>query len=169
MYLADTGSNKTIINKNVNNIKDNTYGPIRQFKQSVLTAEEHRAHIIGIKKCKIRIGNWLFVTELLISNNLIQKCIIGMDILSICPPTKDVIKEFKRKISECTNQLKQSRFSKEKNANKTIKFEQKVNNVNVYQLERIDRKQRKNQLQLNTAKINKNDSDLYTNCWTQLT
>ena len=58
-----------------------------------------------------------------------------MDILSICPPTKDIISDFKRKISECTQQLKQNRFSKVSYPNQEITFEQQINNVDVYHLQ----------------------------------
>ena len=40
-----------------------------------------------------------------ISNNLIKKCIIGMDILIICPSTKITIQNFQNIINECTHKL----------------------------------------------------------------
>ena len=88
-FLADTGSNKTIVHKSLIDIHNNEHGHIRHFKSQVLTAEGQRANIIGIKKCKITVGNWVFLADVLISSNLITTCIIGLDILSIFPPTKE--------------------------------------------------------------------------------
>ena len=82
---------------------------MRAFKHNVITAEGHKAHIIGIKKCKIKLGEWIFVADVLVSNNLIKTCIIGMDILSICPPTQKVIQEFEKIIEDCTKIVREHR------------------------------------------------------------
>jgi hypothetical protein len=56
---------------------------LRPFRNNVITAEGHKAQIIGIKTCKIQIGKWTLITDALISNNLIRNCIIGMELLTI--------------------------------------------------------------------------------------
>ena len=90
IFLADTGSNKTIINKKVINFHNNKYDDFNkmfsQLKDIKHTSLESRV--------KIKIGEWIF-SDVLISKNLVKKCIIGMDILSICPPTKDFIHNLK--------------------------------------------------------------------------
>jgi hypothetical protein len=50
-YLAYTGSNRTIVHKSVINLFDNQHGQLRSFYQNVITAEGHKAQIIGIKTC----------------------------------------------------------------------------------------------------------------------
>ena len=112
-FLADTGSSRTIVNKNVLNLNNNEYGPLRNFKHNIITAEGHRAQIIGVKKCKIRIGNWTTIIDVLISNNLIKNCIIGMDILSICPSTKKSIQNLQSIINVCTHQTRAAKFQRE--------------------------------------------------------
>ena len=120
------------MNKNTVNLNNNDYGTIRAFKQNVLTAEGHHAHIIGIKKCKIKIGEWIFVTDVLISNNLIRKCIIGMDILSICPPTMSTISELQRIIEECTFKLTQKRENNLLKLSENAIFNRNINNVDLF-------------------------------------
>ena len=112
-FLADTGSSRTIVNKNVLNFNNNEYGPLRNFKHNIITADGHRAQIIGVKKCKIRIGYWTTIIDVLISNNLIKNCIIGMDILSICPSTKKSIQNLQSIINVCTHQTRAAQFQRE--------------------------------------------------------
>ena len=137
MFLADTGSNKTIVNKNVINLNNNKYGTIRAYKKNIITAEGQRAQIIGIIKCKIRIGNWVYITDVLVSNNLIKSCIIGMDMLSICPHTNNAIKNLQTSIHNCTYILTQQRRKNFKNQllnNQNSKFYRNLNNVGRYQV-----------------------------------
>ena len=135
IFLADTGSNKTIVNKNVINMNKSEYRQIRQFKQNVVTAEGHRAHIIGIVKCKIKIGDSIIISDVLISNNLIKSCIIGMDILSVCPLTRNIILELQHSIEESPRKTrlgfintfsssKNTTFNHETTARKSIEQQQ---------------------------------------------
>ena len=77
-FLADTGCQQTIIHKNTIDLNNNEWGYIKPFNTNVLTAEGQKANIIGIKQCKIQIGQWTGCHNILISNNLIKKCIIGI-------------------------------------------------------------------------------------------
>ena len=107
-FLADTGSSNTVIHKSLLNMHDNEYGKMRNLRSKVLTADGKQANIIGVKTCKIMIGNWVVVTEVLVSNNLISKCIIGLDVLSIFPPTKQLISDFHSIINQCTLSLRRN-------------------------------------------------------------
>ena len=111
-FLADTGCQQTIIHKNTIELNNNEWGYIKPFNTNVLTAEGQKANIIGIKQCKIQIGQWTGCHNILISNNLIKKCIIGMDILNICSATKHIIESFKQAVNSCTTFIRQKQLSK---------------------------------------------------------
>jgi hypothetical protein len=114
--------------------KWNEYDKTRRFKCTVTTAEGHHANIVGIKKCKIMIGNWVFLADVLISNNLITTCIIGLDILSIFPPTKLIISNLKDTINDCTQTLRLNRTyttNLHKMDENTI-LKERINNIEIY-------------------------------------
>ena len=110
---------------------NDVHGKIRPFRQNVITADGNKAHIIGIKKVKIQIGEWIFVTDVLISNNLIKTCIIGMDILSILPSVKNVISDLQSAIQASTKTLKHKRQTTIPTQQNTI-FEQRINNIDIF-------------------------------------
>ncbi len=64
-YLADTGSNRTFINKNRLNVNDDLHGYLQIFKHKVVTAEGQKTQIMSVKSCLIQIGNWKCIIEVL--------------------------------------------------------------------------------------------------------
>jgi hypothetical protein len=57
-FIADTGWQHSIINKNTIDLNNNEWGHIKPFNINVFTAEGQKAKIIGIKQCKIQIERW---------------------------------------------------------------------------------------------------------------
>jgi hypothetical protein len=104
-FLTDTGSNRTIVNINTIDIYNHEYGPITAFKQKVLYANGQIAEIIGTKLCLIKVGDWSALFDILIAKHTIRPCILGLDVLTICPHTKPHIYSLKDAIRRCTKIL----------------------------------------------------------------
>jgi hypothetical protein len=68
------------------NLNDDLHGYLQSFKHKVVTAEVKKAQIMGVKSCLIQIGNWKCIIEVLVAESSIKTCILGMDVLSVCPP-----------------------------------------------------------------------------------
>lgn len=83
---------------------------MKKFKQYVLTVNGQPASIIGIKQCRVQIGEWDQLVDVIVADNTIKQCIIGMDVLNRCPSTKTQIKELKRNAYISTKHIQYSRI-----------------------------------------------------------
>ena len=97
-FLIDTGCDKTIVHISAININDNRYGKLEPCPFKVITANGSRTKIIGQKRYKISIGNWNCITDLIISTNTVRKCILGIDILELCPYTQAAIQTLRENV-----------------------------------------------------------------------
>ena len=98
--MLDTGSNRTIVNINSIDVNNNINGKLIQIKQHILTANGQPVPILGIKQCILEINNFSCVLEILVVENLIQSCIVGMDFITKCPSTQILIQQLKTMIEE---------------------------------------------------------------------
>jgi len=68
---------------------------MKPYNHSVHTVEGKPTPILGIKRCKIQIGDWISYVYILVTQNTINKCIIGMDVLNRCPHTQSLIQQLR--------------------------------------------------------------------------
>jgi hypothetical protein len=78
---------------------------VRTLHQNIMTAEKNKAYINGIKKCKIQISSQVFTSDVLISNNLVRNCIVGLDKLTTNQQLCKIIEDFKQKNDLLNHQL----------------------------------------------------------------
>ena len=88
---------------------------MRPFHANVFTADGKQAQIIGTKRVRILIGNtWSVTIDVLVASELIKPCILGMDILTICPATSFHLSMMRKDVQRCTeDQAKQREQSQQ--------------------------------------------------------
>lgn len=97
-FMFDTGASKTVIdikllsNEQRNNITPSPY--------HVILADGTRTEVEGVKKCTIQIGNCAMELDVLVTKNLHEGCLLGIDFLSQCPMTKDLIEQLRDAANE---------------------------------------------------------------------
>ena len=110
--MVDTGSHKTLVNITAIDVNNNTFGILKPYRHNVYTAEGKKANILGTKICQIRIGqNWTCSMEILLAKNLIKPCIMGMDFLTMCPITNNILNTLRININKQSNELRLMRNS----------------------------------------------------------
>ena len=105
-FTADTGCTITVVNKAV---LENDKGQIEDLMPcnfSCIIADGQPAAIMGQKRVKLVVGKKACYTDVLVSPNLYKECLLGMDVLSTCPLSKDLISGLKDRFS--TNQKPES-------------------------------------------------------------
>ena len=115
-FLLDTGSNRTIVNINAIDVNNNVNGKLYKLNQNVLTANGQLVLIIGVKRCKLQINNFSCVMEILVVQNLVKECIIGMDFIMQCPSTNKIVTKLRDFVEDNINT--------ESDLNKSNKFNQ---------------------------------------------
>ncbi len=100
-YLADTGSNRTIVNINAFELTVDKYEDILPIKGvRLVQAEGQPCTVLGQKFFKISLDAiWSIVTPVIISTQWLQPCIIGMDILSRYPGTKAIMEQLRYSVA----------------------------------------------------------------------
>ena len=78
---------------------------MKPFHQKVYTANGQQATIIGSKSCKTKLNGWTGIFNVLITNETIRQCILGLDVLSACPITKPIIQTLRGSLRFCTKFL----------------------------------------------------------------
>ena len=100
-YLADTGSDRTIVNINALEPTADKYEGIEPIKGvRLVQAEGQPCKILGQKFFKITMDTiWSIVAPVIISTQLLQPCIIGMDILARYPGTKAIMEQLRYSVA----------------------------------------------------------------------
>jgi hypothetical protein len=106
-YLADTGSNRTIVNINALEPSDDKYENIKPIKGiKLVLAEGQPCQILGEKIYKIALDDaWSIKAPVIVSTQLLQNWIIGMDILTKYPGTRAIIGQLKYAIATASRNI----------------------------------------------------------------
>ena len=56
--------------------------------------------IVGTKRCKFQLNNMACFVELIIAKGLSNQCLLGMDILSTCPSTRQLFVQLEMAVSK---------------------------------------------------------------------
>ena len=107
-YLTDTGASKTVIHERLLNrsrTKD-----ILPFDSIVLTADGSCANILGSLKVKLEMHEHTMFTYVLVAKDLCVDCLMGMDVLTIHPSTKEAIHRLSMAIQNRIKPLPQSKI-----------------------------------------------------------
>lgn len=85
-FLVDTGSPRTLINARILNVDE--LNSLRPAGIKVLTANDNEANCTGVKRCKIQHGNFVCYLDVLVTTDIHEDCLIGMDYLRSSDTTK---------------------------------------------------------------------------------
>ena len=69
---------------------------IRKCTYNVILADGSKTNILGVKICKIQLGQHVVNLEVLVIENLHEKCLLGLDFLNKCPTTKIHMEQLKQ-------------------------------------------------------------------------
>ncbi len=90
-FLMDTGANKTIIDARLlNEVQRNE---IRPAEFRVILADGSKVPVLGLRKSKVQLGKHIVDLDVLVTENLHEGCLFGIDFLSRCPSTKELIQQ----------------------------------------------------------------------------
>lgn len=85
-FLADTGANKTVIDASV--LSEDDLKNVQPCLFKVILADSSEATVLGLKKCFIKLGFYTVEVECIITKNVSQTCLLGVDFLFLHPATK---------------------------------------------------------------------------------
>jgi hypothetical protein len=92
-FMFDTGASKTVID--IKLLTNEQRNDIQPSPYHVILADGTRTEVEGIKKCTIQLGNCAIELDVLVTKNLHEGCLLGIDFLSQCPTTKDLIEQLR--------------------------------------------------------------------------
>ena len=102
-FLADIGTSRTIINERLVPIAERSH--IQASGVELVTANGTLASVVGVKRCKIQLGDKTCLLDVLFSRDLVKDCLLGLDILSTSPYTRSAISKLNDSILECTKKI----------------------------------------------------------------
>ena len=88
-FQADTGCPRTVINIRV--IPENDRYLIVPVNFYVLTATGEPANVIGKKRCRISHGKYATNMDVLVTRDLEEDCLLGLDFLNSSPATRNAL------------------------------------------------------------------------------
>jgi hypothetical protein len=97
-FLMDTGAHRTIINPRILNEEEKE--KIRSTNIKMATATGWEGGCVGVWRANIRHGDYTCLMDVLVSEELSENFIIGMDFLRTSTTTKDYIYALKKAIED---------------------------------------------------------------------
>ena len=85
-FLADTGANRTVIDASL--LSEEDLKNVQPCLFKVILADSSEAPVLGLKKCIIKLGNYNVEVECIVTKNVSQMCLLGLDFLFLHPSTK---------------------------------------------------------------------------------
>jgi len=92
-FMFDTGATKTVIDARL--LTSDQLGEIQASPYCVILADGSRIPVLGTRKCRIQLADWTTEMEVLVTERLHEGCLLGIDFLSECPTTKDLIDQLR--------------------------------------------------------------------------
>jgi hypothetical protein len=92
-FMMDTGANKTVID--VKLLSEEQRKEIRHVPFTVILADGSRVPAMGLRKSLIKLGSHELEVDVLVTENLHEGCLLGIDFLARCPMTKDLIEQLR--------------------------------------------------------------------------
>ena len=92
-FMMDTGANKTVID--VKLLNEDQRKEIRHVPFTVILADGSRVPAMGLRKSLIKLGSHELEVDVLVTENLHEGCLLGIDFLACCPMTKDLIEQLR--------------------------------------------------------------------------
>jgi hypothetical protein len=105
-FLVDTGCPYSILHEKCLRFR----GEIRPINIAVEAANGSPIDVIGLRTCNIQIGDSIRQTEVIVSSNLCVDLILGMDLLTTHPDSKQFIAGLNDSINQGTNKIIDSTF-----------------------------------------------------------
>ena len=90
-FMADTGAEMTIIDVNLLTLEQQN--EIKPTWFDVMLADKSKATVLGQKMCTINVGNKNIELNVLVTKDLSEQCLLGIDFLRMHPQTKSLIVE----------------------------------------------------------------------------
>lgn len=90
-FLTDTGAERTIVHKNL--IPENMWNTIIPTFLTMVVASGVETPLVGELDCNIELGGTLTRCRALVTDKLNATCLLGMDVLTRCPLTKEPIRQ----------------------------------------------------------------------------
>jgi hypothetical protein len=111
-FMFDTGATKTVIDARL--LPSDQLAEIQASPYCVILADGSRKPVLGTRKCRIQLADWTTEMEVLVTEKLHEGCLLGIDFLSECPTTKDLISLEKSRVTlgNASTSMKCIRFSK---------------------------------------------------------
>ena len=97
-FLMDTGAQRTIINPRILNEEERS--KVRMTNVRMVTATGWEGNCVGVWRTKIQHGEYTCLMDILVSEELHEDCIIGMDFLRTSTTTKDYLYALKKAIDD---------------------------------------------------------------------
>ena len=76
-FLMDTGANKTVIDARLLNLEQKD--EIRPAEFRVILADGSKVPVLGLRRSKIQLGKHLVELDVLVTENLHEECLLGID------------------------------------------------------------------------------------------
>ena len=92
-FMMDTGANKTVMD--VKLLNEDQRKEIRHVPFTVILADGSRVPAMGLRKSLIKLGPHELEVDVLVTENLHEGCLLGIDFLARCPMTKDLIEQLR--------------------------------------------------------------------------
>ena len=102
-FLADTGANKTVLNVEV--FPEDERNDFTSCNFRVLLADGTPTEVLGMKRCVIQLGNHSVTMDVIVSKNVPEQCLLGLDFLQKHPSTKSFINGLKSAISDASETI----------------------------------------------------------------
>ena len=94
-FVTDTGSPVTIINEQTRIKIGAIVNTNVNKKHKMITANGATSKILGSARAKLRIKEWETEADVLVIENLVKDCLLGLDILESCPLTSRPMKNLR--------------------------------------------------------------------------
>lgn len=95
-FLADTGCTRTIINSRL--LNQDEKNKVKKVNFYALTCNELPIQILGILNVKIVHNRYVTHADVLVTNDLEEDCLMGLDFMSKAPQVKKAIEELRTAI-----------------------------------------------------------------------
>ena len=96
-FIADTGANKTVVDSKL--LSQTQLSKLKPSIYNVNLADGSKATVKGLLDCVLTLNSQPINLEVLVIENLPEKCLLGFDFLSIHPCTKDTLKQLEHKLN----------------------------------------------------------------------
>ena len=97
-FVTDTGCPVTIISEQTR-AKIGARVNVNSTQNKIITANGSTSKISGNAKIKLRVHNWEVEMEVMVVENLMKDCLLGLDVLESCPITSTPMRNLREALS----------------------------------------------------------------------